>query len=96
MKMLVVLIAALVTVGLAAGPAFAWSCPGLVKAANEEIAKAEATAAKTTDDRQKARNAALIDEAKELVKVGEPLHPASHARAEAKLRAAKVLAEMVK
>jgi hypothetical protein len=96
-KTLTRMLAALATVGLLTGPAFAFSCPSLVKGANEAIAKAEATAAKTTDDRQKARNAGLIDEAKELNKGAEAAHAsAAHGRAEAKAHAAKALAEMVK
>ena len=97
MKTLTRTLAALATVGLLTGPAFAFSCPSLVKAGNEAIAKAEATAAKTTDDRQKARNTGLIDEAKELNKGAEAAHASgAHGRAEAKAHAAKALAEMVK
>jgi hypothetical protein len=96
-KTLTATLAALATVGLVAGPAFAFSCPSLVKGANESIAKAETTAAKTTDDRQKARNTGLIEEAKDLSKGAEAAHASgSHARSEAKAHAAKALAEMVK
>src|SRR6059036_2685337 len=50
-------IGVLAVVSLApAGSAFAFSCPTLVKAANEAIAKAEPMAMKATDDRQKARD----------------------------------------
>jgi hypothetical protein len=90
-------LAIMLSLALAAGSAFAWTCPVLVKAANEAIAKAEQTAAKTTDDRQKARNAGLIDEAKELAKAGDEAHKGgNHGRGEAKAYAAKALAEMVK
>jgi hypothetical protein len=96
-KILTVTLVALATVGLVVGPALAFSCPSLVKGANEAIAKAETTAAKTTDDRQKARNTGLIEEAKELSKAAEAAHQSgSHARSEAKAHAAKALAEMVK
>jgi len=96
-KTAVVLLAAFVSVGLVAGHAFAFSCPTLVKAANDAIAKAEPGAAKATDDKQKARNAGLIEEAKDLVKGAEAAHAAgSHGRSEAKAHAAKALAEMVK
>ena len=51
-------------VGLAAvGSVWAFSCPTLVKAANEAIAAAEPKA-NMGDDRQKARNAGMIEEAK--------------------------------
>lgn len=97
MKTLTRTLATLATVGLLTGPAFAFSCPNLVKGGNEAIAKAEATAATTTDDRQKARNTGLIDEAKELNKGAEAAHASgAHARAEAKALGAKALAEMVK
>lgn len=97
MKTLPLVLVALVSVGLVAGNAFAWSCPTLVKAANEAIAAAEPKAMAMAEGREKVRAAGLIEEAKELVKAGEGLHAAgSHARAEAKLKAAKVLAELVK
>lgn len=97
MKTLTVVFVTLAVVGLVAGDAFAWSCPVLVKAANEAIAKAESTAAAATDDRQKARNAGLIEEAKELAKAAEVTHTGgSHGRAEAKAKAAQALAELVK
>ena len=96
MKTLTVVFVALVSVGLVAGDAFAWSCPVLTKAANEAIAKAEATAATATDDRQKARNAGLLEEAKELANAAQAAHSGgSHARAEAKAKAAQALAALV-
>ena len=92
----VALSAALLGLAAVAGPAFAFSCPTLVNAANEAIAQAEPKA-QTGDDRQKARNAGMIDEAKDLVKASEAAHAGgSHARAEAKAKAAKFLAESVK
>ena len=78
------------------GSALAFSCPTLVKAANEAIAKAEPMAAKATDERQKARNAGMVDEAKDLVKQADASHAAGkHGMAEAQAKAAKWLAEQV-
>jgi hypothetical protein len=49
------------------------------------------------DDRQKARNAGMIEEAKALSKGAEADHTGGqHARSEAKAKAAKWLAEQVK
>ena len=79
-----------------AGSALAFSCPTLVKAANEAIAKAEPMAG-MGDDRQKARNAGMIEEAKELSKAAEASHAAGkHGVSEAQAKAAKWLAEQVK
>ena len=97
MKTVTAALALFVSVALVAGTALAFTCPLLVKGANEAIAKAEQTAAKTTDDRQKLRNGGLLDEAKELSKAAEAAHTAgNHARAEAKAYAAKLIAELVK
>ena len=65
-------------VGLAAvGQAWAFSCPNLVKGANEAIAAAEPKAG-MGDDRQKARNAGMVEEAKALSRTPRPLtRPAS-------------------
>jgi len=84
-------------VGLAAaGPAWAFTCPVLVKGANEAIAKAEPMAA-MGDDRQKVRNAGMIEEAKALSKNAEASHAAGkHGPAEAQAKASKWLAEQVK
>ena len=84
-------------VGLAAaGPTWAFSCPTLVKAANEAIAKAEPMAS-MGDDRQKARNAGMIEEAKALSKSADASHAAGkHGPAEAQAKASKWLAEQVK
>jgi hypothetical protein len=84
-------------VGLASvGSAWAFSCPTLVKAANEAIAAAEPKAG-TGDDRQKARNAGMIEEAKALTRDAEASHGAGkHGLSEAQAKAAKWLAEQVK
>jgi hypothetical protein len=84
-------------VGLAGiGSAWAFSCPTLVKAANEAIAKAEPMAT-MGDDRQKARNAGMVEEAKALSKEAEASHAAGkHGLSEAQAKAAKWLAEQVK
>jgi hypothetical protein len=96
MRIWVALSLALV-VGLAAvGSAWAFSCPTLVKAANEAIAKAEPMAMQG-DDRQKARNAGMIEEAKALSKDAEGSHAGGkHGLAEAQAKASKWLAEQVK
>ncbi|HEV8307104.1 MAG TPA: hypothetical protein VGW35_05505 [Methylomirabilota bacterium] len=97
MKTLTLGLVALLSVALVAGNAFAFSCPTLVKAANEEIAKAEPKAAQGADDRQKARNAGMIEVAKSLSKEAEADHAGGkHAQSEAKAKAAKWLAEQVK
>ncbi len=96
MKTLTSALALLMSVALVAGTAFAFSCPTLVKAANEAIAKAEPMAG-TGDDRQKARNAGMIEEAKDLVKQAEAAHAAGkHGLSEAQAKAARYLAEQVK
>lgn len=89
---------------LAAGGAFAFSCPGLIKGAGESIAKAEAAAAKVTDEREKGRAMAMIELAKDWNKAAEADHKEAaskkdaqlHYRSEAKAKAAKSLADMVK
>ena len=96
MKALTIALAVLVSAALVAGNALAFSCPTLVKAANEAIAKAEPMAG-MGDDRQKARNAGMIEEAKDLVKQAEASHSGGkHAVSEAQSKAAKYLAEQVK
>jgi hypothetical protein len=86
-----------VLVGLAVvGQASAFSCPALVKGANEAIAAAEPKAG-MGDDRQKARNAGMIEAAKSLSKEAEATHGAGkHGLSEAQAKAAKWLAEQVK
>ncbi|HSE95674.1 MAG TPA: hypothetical protein VLD61_07255 [Methylomirabilota bacterium] len=95
-KMLVAVLTALGLVGLVAADALAFTCPVLVKSATEAIAKAEPMAA-MGDDRQKIRNAGMIEVAKGLVKDAEAAHAAGkHGPAEAQAKAAKWLAEQVK
>lgn len=97
MKRVALAVTPFLVVALVAGSAFGWSCPRLVNEANQAIGQAEATAARTTDERQKARNTALIEEAKELAKAADESHKAgNHGRAEAKAHAAKALAALVK
>jgi hypothetical protein len=92
-----VLVGALVSVALGAGPALAFTCPALVKAANEAITAAEPKAAAVSGDREKARAMGMIEEAKALSKAAEADHSGGqHARSEAKAKAAKWLAEQVK
>jgi len=96
MRILVLTVVALVAMGLVVGQAFAFSCPSLQKAANESITKAEANAAKASGDREKARAAAMVEEAKELEKQSEADHKSgNHAMSEAKAKASKALADMV-
>lgn len=97
MKLLTLGLVVLVSAGLAVGNAFAFSCPKLVSAAKDAIAKAEPMAMKATDDKQKARDMGMIDEAKDLTKQAEASHAAGkHGLAEAQAKAAKYLAEQVK
>ena len=79
-----------------AGPARAFSCPTLVKAADAAIAKAEPMAS-SGDDRQKTRTAGMIEEAKALSNDAEASHAAGkHGLSEAQAKASKWLAEQVK
>ena len=104
MKISILVLAVLVSVGLMAGQVFAFSCPTLIKAANESIAKGESSAGKITEEREKGRAMAMIAEAKELVKQAEADHKEAgakkdaelHYRAEAKAKAAKALVDLVK
>lgn len=90
-------LAVALVVALGAGPAWAFSCPTLVKAANEAIAAAEPKAAAVANDREKARALAMVEEAKALSKSAEADHAGGqHARSEAKAKAAKWLADQVK
>ena len=87
---------ALVVGLVAVGSVWAFSCPTLVKAANEAIAAAEPKA-NMGDDRQKVRNAGMIEEAKALSQEAAANHAAGkHGLAEAQAKAAKFLAESVK
>lgn len=98
------LLEVLVSVALMAGQAFAFSCPSLQKTANESIAKAESAAANISAEREKGRAMAIIALAKELVTQSEADHKEAgakkqaelHYRAEAKAKAAKALADLVK
>lgn len=104
MKIGIMVLSVFVGVGLMATQTFAFSCPTLIKAANESIAKAEPAAAKITVEREKDRALVMIAQAKELVMQGDADHKAAaekkdaqlHYRAEAKLKAAKALVDMVK
>jgi len=104
MKTFIVVLSVLVGVGLMATQAFAFSCPGLIKAANESVAKAESAAAKMTGEREKGRAMGIIDVAKDLSKQAAADHKEAvdkkiaepHYRAEAKAKAAQALADMVK
>ncbi len=104
MKTLITLLAIAVSLGLAAGDVFAFGCPGLQKAANESITKAEDAGGKITDAAAKGRAMASVDVAKGLVKMSEENHKKAvetreaklHYQAEAQARAAKALADMVK
>jgi len=83
---------------------FAFTCPTLIKAANEGIAKAEPAAAKITADREKGRAMAVIELAKQWNKEADSDHKEAvdkksaelHYRSEAKAKAAKALADQVK
>ncbi len=85
----------------ASSQVFAFTCPVLIKAANESIAKAEAAAEKVTDEREKARATTLIAMVKDLVKQADADHKEAgakkdaqlHYNAETKARAAKALAD---
>jgi len=102
MKTSTLAFATLVTVTLVAGQAMAFTCPVLIKAANESIAKAEAAADKVTDEREKARAVTLIAMVKDLVKQADADHKEAgakkdaqlHYNAETKAKAAKALAEI--
>ena len=94
-------LATAVAATLAAGQAFAFTCPALIKGANESIAKAEAAAEKVTDEREKARAMTLVAMVKDLVKQADADHKEAgakkdaqlHYNAETKAKAAKALAD---
>lgn len=104
MKTSTLVLTTLVLTGLLAGQVFAFSCPGLQKAANESIAKAEAAVANITDEREKGRALTNIAMAKEWVQQSVADHKEAgakkdaqlHYNAEAKAKAAKTLADQVK
>lgn len=86
------------------GQAFAFSCPTLIKGANEALAKAEAAAGNISDEREKGRAMIMIELAKQWNKEADADHKEAgakkdaqlHYRAEAKAKAAKALADQVK
>ncbi len=102
MKTSQLVLATVVATGLMAGQASAFTCPVLIKAANESIAKAEAAAEKVTDEREKARAMTLIAMVKDLVKQADADHKEAgakkdaqlHYNAETKAKAAKALADI--
>lgn len=104
MKGLAIIWTIAIAIALTAGQALAFSCPKLVKAADESIAKAEAAAGKISGDREKGRAMAMIAVAKDLNKQATADHQQAvdkksaelHYRAEAKAKAAKALADQVK
>ena len=104
MKKSILGVGTLIGVGLIAGNAMAFSCPGLQKSANESIAKAEAAVANITDEREKGRALTNIAMAKEWVQQSVADHKEAgakkdaqlHYNSEAKAKAAKALADLVK
>lgn len=104
MKKSIFVLSVLVGVGLMATQAFAFTCPKLIKAADESIAKAESAAAKITDNREKGRAMGIIDLAKDLSKQAAADHKEAvdkkiaepHYRGEAKAKAAKAIVDQVK
>lgn len=104
MKTFVFVLTALVAVGLLVGEAFAFTCPKLIKVADESIAKAESAAAKITGEREKGRAMVMIELAKQWSKEAAADHKEAvdkksaeaHYRGEAKAKAAQALADMVK
>src|SRR5262245_14202374 len=87
-----------------AGQAWAFSCPTLIKAANESIAKAETAVGNISDDREKGRAMMMIELAKQWNKEADADHKEAgakkdaqlHYRSEAKAKAAKALVDQVK
>ena len=83
---------------------FAFSCPKLIKAADDSLAKAESAVGKITDERAKGRAMMMIELAKQWNKEAQADHKEAgakkdaqlHYRAEAKAKAAKALADEVK
>src|SRR5262249_21606475 len=97
MRTFALVLVATAVAGLLAGTALAFSRPRLVKAANEAIGQAEPKANAMAEGREKVRAQAMVEEAKDLSKAAEADHSAGkHAISEAKAKAAKALAEMVK
>lgn len=83
---------------------FPFTCPVLIKGANESIAKAEAAAGNIKEDREKGRAMMMIELAKQWNKEADADHKEAgakkdaqlHYRAEAKAKAAKALVDQVK
>ena len=104
MKTFIVVLSVLVGVSLMATQALAFTCPVLIKAANESIAKAESATAKMTGEREKGRAMAIIELAKSLSKQAAADHKEAvdkkiaeaHYHGEAKAKAAQALADLVK
>ena len=104
MKTSNLVLATLVATSLTAGQAFAFTCPVLIKGANESITKAEAAAGNIMDDREKGRAMMMIELAKQWNKEADADHKEAgakkdaqlHYRAEAKAKAAKALVDQVK
>ena len=102
MKILIIVLTVLVSLGLAVSGALAFMCPSLQKAANESIAKAEEAAGKVADATAKGRAMARVEVAKGLVKSSEENHKKAvetkeakwHYLGETQARAAKAVAEM--
>lgn len=102
MKIFITVLAVVVSLGLAASDVWAFMCPGLQKAANESIAKAEEAAGKITDAAAKGRAIANVEVAKGLVKMSEENHKRAvdtkeakwHYLGETQAKAAKAVAEM--
>ena len=102
-KLIVGAIGGLLTLPLAAN-VFAFSCPALQKSANESITKAEAALANITDEREKGRAMTNIAMAKDMVQQSVADHKEAgakkdaqlHYNSEAKAKAAKALADLVK
>lgn len=94
----------LIAVILVTGNVFAFTCPVLIKGANESITKAESVASTITVEREKDRALVMIQLAKDLVKQADADHKEAgakkdaqlHYNAEAKAKAAKALVDMVK
>lgn len=94
----------MLSIVFAVGSASAFTCPVLIKGANESIAKVESIAAKVTEEREKGRALAIIELARQWNKEADADHKEAaakkdaqlHYKAEAKAKAAKALTEMVK
>lgn len=99
-----ILLVTLIAVILVTGNVFAFTCPVLIKGANESITKAESVASTITVEREKDRALVMIQLAKDLVKQADADHKEAgakkdaqlHYNAEAKAKAAKALVDLVK